>query len=48
VVAHPGLNLELDANGKFIGVEILQASLLLKEVIEPLMHKAASGLEISS
>jgi uncharacterized protein YuzE len=43
VVVQPGLNLELDANGKFIGVEILQASLLLKEVIEPLMHKAASG-----
>jgi uncharacterized protein YuzE len=43
VEAYPGLNLELDANGELIGVEILQASLLLKEVIEPLMHKAASG-----
>jgi uncharacterized protein YuzE len=42
VEAYPGLNLELDANGELIGVEILQASLLLKGVIEPLMRKAAA------
>jgi uncharacterized protein YuzE len=44
VEAYPGLNLELDANGELIGVEIFRASQLLKEVIGPLMHKAASGL----
>ena len=36
----PGLNLELDAQGELIGVEILQASELLREVIGPLLAKA--------
>jgi len=37
---YPGLNLELDAQGELIGVEILKASELLKEVIGPLLAKA--------
>ncbi len=38
---YPGLNLEIDAQGELIGVEILRASELLKEVIGPLLEKAA-------
>jgi uncharacterized protein YuzE len=45
VEVYPGLNLEPDANGELVGVEILQASELLKEVIGPLMQKATSGPE---
>ncbi len=37
---YPGLNLELDAQGEWIGVEILRASELLKEVIGPLLEKS--------
>ena len=40
IEAYPGLNLELGAGGELIGVEILEASRLLKEVIVPLMQKA--------
>ncbi len=42
VEVYPGLNLEKDASGELIGVEILQASKLLKEVIDPLRRKVAS------
>ncbi len=42
VEIYPGVNLEMDANGELIGVEILHASKMLKEVIEPLMQKVAS------
>ncbi len=42
VEVYPGLNLELDASGELIGVEILKASRLLKEVIGPLMQKAST------
>ena len=42
VEVYPGLNLELDVEGELIGVEILQASHLLKQVIVPLMQKAES------
>ncbi len=42
VEVYPGLNLELDASGELIGVEILKASRLLKEVIGPLMEKAST------
>lgn len=45
VEVYPGLNLELDASGELIGVEILRASELLREVIGPLIHKAAAGQE---
>ena len=40
VEVYPGLNLEMDANGELIGIEIMQASRMLKEVIGPLMQKA--------
>ena len=43
VEVYPGLNLEKDSAGDLIGVEILRASKLLGEVIEPLMRKAASS-----
>ncbi len=36
----PGVNVELDANGDLIGIEILNASRLMKSVIEPLREKA--------
>ncbi|PKB72655.1 MAG: hypothetical protein BZY75_05770 [SAR202 cluster bacterium Io17-Chloro-G7] len=42
VEVYPGLNLELDVSGELIGVEILKASRLLKEVIGPLMQKAST------
>ena len=40
VEVYPGMNLELDANRELIGVELLQASELLKEVLGPLLKKA--------
>ena len=43
VEVYPGLNLEVNASGELIGVEILQTSHLLKSVIGPLMQKASSG-----
>jgi uncharacterized protein YuzE len=42
VEVYPGLSLEKDASGELIGVEILQASEILKEVIDPLRRKVAS------
>jgi uncharacterized protein YuzE len=41
VEVYPGLSLEKDASGELIGVEILQASEILKEVIDPLRRKVA-------
>jgi uncharacterized protein YuzE len=43
VEVYPGLNLELDASGELIGVELLNASELLRQVIGPMMLKATSG-----
>ena len=45
VEIYPGINLEMDANGELIGVEILQASKMLKEVIGPLMQKVTGERE---
>jgi uncharacterized protein YuzE len=39
----PGINLELGANGELLGVEILNASSLMKSVIEPLREKAMAA-----
>ncbi len=39
----PGLSLEYDANGELLGVEILNASRLMKEIIEPLREKALAA-----
>ena len=39
VEVSPGLNLELDASGELIGVELLQASRMLKDVISKLSQK---------
>ena len=38
----PGVTIELDQDGEPIGVEIMDASRLLKPVIAPLMEKSAS------
>ena len=35
----PGINVELDKDKQVIGVEILQASEVLREVIEPVRRK---------
>jgi len=35
----PGVNVELDEKGQVIGVEILEASRVLKNVLEPLYRK---------
>ena len=32
----PGVNVELDSSGELIGIELFNASLLLKDVIKPL------------
>ena len=37
----PGVNLEMDEKGELIGVEVLNASRVLKEVVESLRRKAA-------
>ena len=39
VEIQPGLSLEFDKNQQIIGIEIMQASRLLKEVIIPLQTK---------
>ncbi len=36
---HPGIHVELDKEGNVIGIEILRASSLLKDVVEPLRKK---------
>jgi uncharacterized protein YuzE len=40
---YPGVQLEFDAEGQLIGVEVLQASQVLKEVAEPLLRRAGSS-----
>ncbi|GEM_PF-2515448 len=35
----PGVNLEFDAQGELIGIEVLRASVMLKEVATPLLGK---------
>ena len=35
----PGINIELDENGRVIGIEILNASKILKSVIKPLQKQ---------
>jgi len=36
----PGVNIELDQNGQVIGVEILNASRVLKPVVKPLHRQS--------
>jgi len=43
VEVSPGLNLEFDASGELLGVEILNASRLMKQVIQPLHEKALAA-----
>lgn len=35
----PGINVELDEDGKVIGIEILHASKTLKTIVKPLYHQ---------
>ena len=35
----PGINIELDSNGQVTGVEILNASKILKSVVKPLQKQ---------
>jgi len=35
----PGINVELDGSGELIGVELFNASTLLKDVIKPMERK---------
>jgi len=39
VEVQPGINIELDGNRQVVGVEIIKASEVLKEVIEPVRRK---------
>lgn len=39
VDVQPGINIELDGNREVVGVEIIKASEVLKEVIEPMRRK---------
>jgi uncharacterized protein YuzE len=40
VEIRPGVNLELDRDDQVIGIEILQASKVLRDIIQPLYKKA--------
>lgn len=40
----PGISVELDSGGKLIGVEFLNASAVLKDVIKPMEKRIAAGL----
>lgn len=39
VEVHPGINIELDKEHQIIGMEIMRASEVLRDVIEPLRQK---------
>lgn len=39
----PGVNAELDENGQLIGIELFNASILLKNVINPIVEKAKAA-----
>jgi len=39
VEVSPGINIELDQNGQVIGIEILNASKILKSVVKPLQKQ---------
>ena len=39
----PGVNMELDAEGNLIGVEVFNASKVFKEVLKPMENKLQSA-----
>jgi len=41
IEVYPGINLEMDENGQLIGIELLNASKLLRDVLKPLEQKTA-------
>lgn len=43
VEIHPGVNVEIDAKGRMIGIEIMRASQILKSVIVPIGKKALAA-----
>ena len=44
---HPWINIELDADGEPLGVEIFHASQLLKQVVEALAENARNAESVS-
>ena len=38
---YPGINVELNEKKEFIGIEILEASRILKDVIKPIQEKGS-------
>lgn len=40
---YPGINLELDKEGTIVGIEILNASKLLKDALQPLQEKVGQS-----
>jgi len=41
VEIYPGINIELNEKKEFIGLEILEASKILKDVIKPIQEKGS-------
>jgi uncharacterized protein YuzE len=39
----PGINVEMNEKGEFIGIEILNASKMLRDVVEPLSERKSAG-----
>lgn len=39
----PGVNVELDASGKLIGIELINASMLLKDVIKSIEKRTLAA-----
>lgn len=39
----PGVNVELDENGNLIGIELFNASILFKNVINPIFRKVKAA-----
>ncbi len=42
VEVYPGVSLEMDAQGQILGIEILHASKVLRDVVQPLRAKVES------
>lgn len=38
----PGINIEMEEGGNFLGIEILNASRILRDVVEPLRKKVVT------
>ena len=45
---YPGINIELDDNKEFIGIEILNASQVLKDVLKPIQKNSQRTSQMNS